>query len=184
MTFSGLVGDTTPLGAITINSANNVTANGVRAASFTQTTGQGTTTLNGGTFTDTTVEALKTTSSTGVSVTAKAITLNDKLTTSGTGAVVLSATANSGGVLTIAAAGDIVANNDVDLTGTGGISTAGDVTTNAASAPVNYHSATTLTGAVAIDTTNAGGVTGSLVRFFSTLDGNQTLGVTAGTTGM
>jgi hypothetical protein len=49
--FTGLVGDTTPLGAMTIVSAANVTTNGVEAASFVQTDGTGTTTLNGATTT-------------------------------------------------------------------------------------------------------------------------------------
>ena len=123
--FSGLVGNTTPLGALLINSANNVTGNGVRAASLVQTTGQGTTTFNGGAFTAGGTEAVRTTAAAGVTVTSKNIALNEKLTTSGAGPMSLLATANGGGTLSVAAAGDIVANGAVNLTATSGISTAG-----------------------------------------------------------
>ncbi len=177
VSFAGLVGNTTPLGAITITSADDVTTNGVRAASFVQTDGSGTTTLNAGTFTDLTVEALKTTAAAGVNIVNGTIVVNAGITTTGGGIVTLNADIAT---LTIIGAGDIVADSTVSLTGATGISTAGNVTTT--SDTVTYVSATTLTGAVAINTTIGGG-TGGTVTFSSTLDGNQTLVITAGATG-
>ena len=186
--FTGLAGNTTPLGAVQINSANGVTTNGVRSVSYAQTTGQGTSTLNGGSFTVAPVvtEAMRTSGAAGISVTAKAIVLNSSVTTTGNGPVALGATANGGGALTIVAAGAITANGSVGLTGTGGIGTAGSVTTNVLGATVTYNSAVTLTGGIAVDTTSGGTyAAGSNIIFANTL-GNvsaQTLGLTAGTTG-
>ena len=158
VTITGLAGDTLPFGAITIVSANNVTTNGVRAASFTQTAGQGLTTLNGGAFTDGGTAALATTDVAGVSIAAKDIAVNDKITAAG-GPVTLNATDNGGGTLTIATGSDITAGGTVDLTATGSIATSGNITT---SAPANIN-VTSITGDVAMadgtvfTTTFAGG---------------------------
>ncbi|QNI78885.1 filamentous hemagglutinin family outer membrane protein [Synechococcus sp. RS9909] len=152
ITFSGLVGDTTPLGAVTIASANDVTVNGLRALSLAQTTGTGTTALNGGTFSSGTDQALGTTGSAGVVINNAAISLADSIDTTSSGVVTLNAT---GGALTIAAAGDINADGTVSLTVTGGINTAGDITTTADN--VSLNSPVTLTGDVAINTGAGGG---------------------------
>ncbi len=175
--FTGVVGGTIRLGAITISSANDVTAAAITAASLTQTIGQGTTTFFG---------AQNYNTATGLNVVTDTITLNQAVATANGGIVTLNAN-NAGvgvgtGALTIAAAGDITSDGAVSLTGANGIITAGDVTTTGD--VVNYNSLTGLTGSVQVDTTNAGGVaTGGTITFASTLDGTEDLGLTAGTTG-
>ena len=168
--FQSVVGGTTRLGAITITSADDVTAPAITAASLLQTSGSGTTTLNGAVNTDAVA---------GVNIVTEGIALNNSITTTNSGIVSLNANTAS---LTIAAAGDITSGGAVNLTGATGISTAGNVTT--AGALVNYNSATSLTGGVLIDTTNAGlSAAGANVTFASTLNGGQSLGITAGTAG-
>ena len=172
ITMSGLVGNTAPLGAILINDAANVTINGVRAASFTQTTGTGTTTINTGNFTADPDQGIGTAGL--VAISNNAIEVNDSINAGTT--VTLNA---QSGAVQIDINGDITAVGDVNLTGYVGISTAGDVTTTGGL--VNYNSSTTLTGPVTVDTTNAG-VTpdGANVQFFSTVDGKNALIVTSG----
>jgi hypothetical protein len=175
--FNGVVGGAggvTRLGAMTIYSANDVTAIDISAASLTQTTGQGTTTFNG-------LQDYNTAA--GLDVVTDTIALNQAVTTANGGIVTLNANYLGGvaaGTLTIAALGDITSDGAVDLTGANGIITAGDVTTTGD--VVNYNSLTGLTGVILVDTT-IGGATGGTITFVSTLDGTQDLGLTAGTTG-
>ncbi|NBS97015.1 MAG: hypothetical protein EBT08_12865, partial [Betaproteobacteria bacterium] len=174
--FTGGVGVTTAqLGAITINSANDVTAAAITAASLTQTTGQGTTTFNG---------AQNYNTATGLNVVTDTIALNQSVTTLGNGIVTLNAN-NLGGVaagtLTIAAAGDITSDGAVNLSGANGISTAGDVTTTGDL--VNYLSATTLTGTILVNTTVTA-IIGAAITFADTLVGPAfDLDLTAGSFG-
>ena len=173
ITLTGAVGGTTPLGAITISSANDVTAAAITASSLAQLTGQGTTTFNG---------AQSYSAVAGLNVVTDTISLQNTVTTNTGGIVTLNADGFGldAGTLTIAAAGDITSEGAVNLTGVQGISTAGDVTTSGD--VVNYVSATTLTGGILVLTTN-GGTTGGTITFGDTLDGAQSLGLTAGTTG-
>ena len=110
ITFTGAVGGTTPLAAITISSADNVTANALTAASLTQTTGQGTTTFNGLQNYDTAA---------GLNVVSETIALNQAVTTTTGGIVTLNADGFGldAGTLTIAAAGDITSAGNVTLIG-------------------------------------------------------------------
>ncbi|MCY2995933.1 MAG: dockerin type I domain-containing protein [Planctomycetota bacterium] len=163
--FDGIVGGITPLGAVSIVSAANVTADlAFSTASFSQSAGSGTTTLTG---------LLTTTAVAGVSLTGKNLVVTGGITTGGTGPV----TIIESGTVSIAGTGDINADGTVSITGAGGISTAGDVTTT--NDNVTFVSATTLTGPVAI--TTAGGN----IAFNSTLNGTTavtgTLSLTAGT---
>ncbi|MBI4292984.1 MAG: hypothetical protein HY661_16045, partial [Betaproteobacteria bacterium] len=112
--FGGLLGDAMRLGAINITNANNVTANGVRAASLVQSDGSGTTTLNSGTFTDAATEALKTNASAGVSITnTGGIAVNGNVSNSAGGDVTLTTTGVSGDII-------IAANTSVVSTGGNG----------------------------------------------------------------
>ncbi|MFM7206593.1 MAG: beta strand repeat-containing protein [Planctomycetaceae bacterium] len=173
VSFSGLVGNVAPLAAITINSATNVTANGIRATSLTQAAGSGTTTLNSGAFTSAPAgtEAVRTSGAAGVSLSGTNLAVNAAIVTANGGPVSFS----ESGTITIAAAGDISADGPVSMKAGGGITTAGDVTTT--NDTVTYSSATTLAGPVAIDT----GAGAGDISFASTLDGGQTLALTAGT---
>ena len=174
VTFAGAVGDApgNAIGTITINSAFNVTAAAIQAASFQQLAGTGATTFNGAQ----TYSALA-----GLNVvTSGTIALNNSVTTiPPTGGNFGNVTLNGAAGLTIAAAGDITSDGAVNLTGGGtGINTAGDITTTAAI--VNFNSATTLDGAVSIDTTNGGSEIGAAILFAGALNGSQGLSLTAG----
>jgi hypothetical protein len=115
LTFNGAVGGLTPLGAITISSANNVTENGgVIATSLTQSAGTGTTTLNG---------TVITSGGAGINLTGVNLVINGGVATSGGGGV----TVNESGTIASAATGDIVAGGAVSMTAGGTVTTAGDV---------------------------------------------------------
>ncbi|MFM9144981.1 MAG: beta strand repeat-containing protein, partial [Phycisphaerales bacterium] len=170
ISLGGAVGGSTPLGAVSIASADDVTfGSSVAATSLVQAAGSGTTTLTG---------AVTTTGGAGVSITNDAVVVHAPITTtSGNGTVTLRAL---NGMLSIAAAGDIASGGTVDLTGSSGISTGGDVTTTGDA--VNFNNAVTLTGAVAISTTS-GSAAGNDVSFDGTVDGPFALVVNAGTGG-
>jgi hypothetical protein len=98
ITFSGAVGGTR-LANLTINSATNVTAVGISAATFSQLSGTGTTTLNG---------AVNTNAIGGVALTGAAFTINSTITTTASGPLAISnsgtLTFNSGGIASISGA--------------------------------------------------------------------------------
>jgi hypothetical protein len=166
ITWTGAVGGTTPLGAITINSARNLTESaGLTAASVSQAAGTGTTTLNG---------AVNTTAAGGVSIVTNAIAVNSEIMTTGTGPVIL----NAGGALTIAAAGTITSDGAVALTGGSGITTAADVTTTGDA--IAFNSATTLSGSVTLNSANGPITLGSTVSGTAG-GGAETLTLNAGT---
>lgn len=165
ITFTGAVG-AVQLGAIQINSAGDVTANSITAASVKQSAGTGSTTFNG---------TVNTNAGAGVSLTTNAINVNAAINTTGGGTVTFA----NAGQLTIAAAGGITADGDVTQTTSGTVSTAGDISTT--SDVVSFAGAVTLAGPVTISTVVSG--TGNNITFGSTLNGGQNLGLTAGTTG-
>jgi hypothetical protein len=109
-----VVGGVTPLGAITINSADNVTAIAITASSLAQLTGQGTTTFNG---------AQNYSAIAGLNVVTDTISLQNTVTTTTGGIVTLNADGFGldAGTLTIAAAGDITSAGNVTLIGNQGI---------------------------------------------------------------
>ncbi|MFM7540900.1 MAG: beta strand repeat-containing protein [Planctomycetota bacterium] len=172
--FSGAVGSGTRLGAITINSADDVTAAAITAASITQATGTGATTLGG---------AIDTNAAAGVSITNETIDLNAGLTTTAAGAVTFNATL---GALTIAQAGDIISDGTVSLTGQGGIVTGGDVITTGDT--VGYNNNVTLAGNVSVATTS-GSASGAAINFSGSVNAdnaaanNRTLTLDSGNTG-
>ncbi len=202
--FDGAVGTTTRLGAVTIASAGTVDLNAAfSAASLTQTTGSGTTTIDAALNTNTAsgvnlstsgaiaVNNTITTSGNGiVSLDSGDITIAASGSIAGGANVDLDASGNilvnstiaadtlvsldATGTLRIAAAGDINAGDAVELAATGGITTAGDITTT--NANITFNSATTLSGAVALNT----GAGGGDIRFAGTLDGAQDLELSAG----
>ena len=129
ITFTGELGTSAiNLGAITINSAKNVSAMAtINAASFTQgavTAGTGTTTFEG---------AQVYSAVAGLNVKTNTITLNNTVDTAGAGVagvVTLNAVGGAGGgILTILAGANISSGGAVSLTGASGISTGGTVST-------------------------------------------------------
>ena len=182
--FDGIVGGTAPLGAVTVTSAANVTADAAfSAASFRQVAGSGTTTFTG---------ALATTATEGIEVDGTNFDFNDtvgltlgNLDVDATGTVRVNGavttldetkglvTISNGGLLTVTGTGDMALAGAFLQDGAGLVSTAGNVTTTADN--ITYTTATTLTGPVALST----GAGAGTIAFLNTLNGNQTLGLTA-----
>ena len=141
ITFTGLVGNTTRTGTISIANAKDVTTHGVRAAGFVQTTGQDTTTLNAGTIAGNATVA-DTNGVSGISITTNTIAIvgSGNLTATGTGGVTLAATVGGGNDLTIAAGTPIVADGAVNLTGNN-LTVNGPITTDTAAGTVTLNAA-------------------------------------------
>jgi hypothetical protein len=149
---------------LNIVSAGNVGAGALTLGAFDQDAGSGTTTFNG---------AVNTNTSAGVVVVNTNLVVNAAVTTTSSGVV----TFTQSGTTVIAAAGDIVADGAVTITSGGGLTTSGDITTTADA--IQFASATTLGGAVALASTNGA------VTFSSTLNGTtsdtEDLTITPGT---
>ncbi|MEQ8426956.1 MAG: filamentous hemagglutinin N-terminal domain-containing protein [Gammaproteobacteria bacterium] len=121
------------LGAVTVNSANNVTATStLEAASFTQIAGTGTTQING--------QMDLTAAGTNTSITTDTIDLNANINTNG-GNVVLSAasgvtldggTIDTTGILNAADTTDDAGTVDIDVTGAGNVALTGNIDTTGA----------------------------------------------------
>jgi filamentous hemagglutinin family protein len=174
ISFSGDVGSITALGAITINSAMNVTTQAVIAASIAQTTGNGTTLFNG---------ALSTSGAAGIVVSNTTITRGAAITTLNGGPLTIT---NNGGLFTSTAAGAILLQGAFTQNGTGAVQLAGSITTT--SDNITFARPITLMGDVVLDT---GVGTGNILisqtiqgAFNLTLDsdgGNTTLSGAVGT---
>ncbi len=163
--LSGAVGSglNQELGAIQVNSANNVTASStVEAASFTQSAGTGTTTLQ-----DTT------TLSGDFDFTGNALTVNAALDSGGSVGV------TNAGTFTTAVAGDIVADTGFTQNGAGSNTLSGDITTT--NSAISFDTAVTLNDAVALDT----GAGAGSISFANTVNSQtaeqNALTLTAGT---
>jgi hypothetical protein len=132
--FTGLVGNTTELGDIIINSATNVTTNGIKVASFEQKAGSGTTTVNLGTFNDVGQQSLYTSATKGIDITTSTISFTGAIQTVNNGNLRLkannalsltqTATANGSGNVNLEAGGLLTIGALVS-TGTGNITLIG-----------------------------------------------------------
>ena len=169
---------TTGNGIVTLN-ANN--AGGAAAGTLTIgasgiINSAGPVTLTGATgLTQSALATITAANNVVMTATTGGLNVNAAVTTTSGGVVTMNAAA---GTLTIGSAGDITSDGAVNLTGVNGISTAGDVTTTGD--VVNYLSATTLTGGVAVDTTT-GAPAGEAITFSSYVAGNKNLTLSAGT---
>jgi filamentous hemagglutinin family protein len=133
--FTGAVGGTR-LGALTINSASNVTFDAVNVNSLTQSAGSGTTTFNG---------ALSTFAASGVSLTGNTFTFNDTVTTTNYGTMMV----NNSGLLTLASAADLTLDGTFIQGGGGAVSLGADITTT--NKNIVIAGAATLTGPVVLN---------------------------------
>ncbi|MDO8953770.1 MAG: hypothetical protein Q7V63_02875 [Gammaproteobacteria bacterium] len=166
VTFTGAVGGTTPLGAITIISARNVLESaGLTATSLTQTTGTGTTTLTGAVTTSGAAPA-------GISLTNTVIAATGALATTAGGNVMLNATAGNVSVGSIASSGALA------MTATGAITeavgstiTVVGLTTLTAAGNITLDSATNDFGVQAVNN----GVTPNLAGTVTATGANITL---------
>jgi hypothetical protein len=172
--FTGIVGGGTPLNTITIQSATDVTAAAVSAASILQVAGSGTTTFNG---------AVNTSGAAGIDLNGTIFTFNNTVTTAAGGPV----TITNAGLLTVSDVNGAADTGTFDFTldgaftqdGGGAVSIAGDISTT--DDGIAFSGAVTLTGNVALSTgAGAGNVAFSLTLTGQTA-GAQTLSVNAGT---
>lgn len=161
--FDGVVGGTTALGAVTISSAQDLTLLAFTAASITQTTGTGITTLNG---------AVTTSGASGISISSDSIVRGAAITTTGTGPLTLAIA--SGGSLTSTAAGAISLDGAFSQSGTGAVLLSGNITTT--NDAISFSGPITLSGPVSLD---SGAGLGNIT--FTTADGANDLTLAAGT---
>src|SRR5581483_3590057 len=150
----------TPLGALTISTAGDVTAQAVTASSLIQSAGSGTTLFNG----DVTTSGVS-----GINLTGTAFTFLGNVTTSGGGAITLA----NAGLLTTSAGEMISSNGGFSQTGVGAVSLGSNVSTN--NSALSFAGAITLTANVIL---NSGTSNGDIT--VATVDGNFNLTFTAG----
>jgi len=166
--FTGPVGSTR-LGDISITLAHDVTASdSIRAGSFVQTDGTGTTTFVG-------TQNYGAVAGLGLRVKNDTIVVNNTITTTLLGVVTLNADTTT---LTISDAGNIFSAGAVTLTGATGIFTGGDVTTTGVQ-NVTYIGDTTLTDG-GISVTTGGGNIQFTNELEATTAGVDALTLTAG----
>jgi hypothetical protein len=154
-------------GALRILQAGGVTVGSLlQAASLTQSAGSGTTDFQG---------AVQTSGAAGIQITAANVTSEQPLTTTGGGGV----TVNNSGLLT---AGTITLSGAWLQQGSGGVALKGTLAT--AGKTITFHGPLTLSGDVALDSTNSGGSAGGgSIHLFSTVGGANQLSLNAGTGG-
>ncbi|MBF0110838.1 MAG: hypothetical protein HQL76_16855, partial [Magnetococcales bacterium] len=164
--FTGAVGSTKSLGAITIVSAADVTTSStLNIASLTQTAGSGTTTFGG---------AVTSSAATGLDLTGTAFTINGSITTASSGTLKV----NNSGLLTINSGINLNLDGSFTQTGAGAVAIGGNITTS--NDDISFAKAVTLTANTELST---GSGTGT-ITFNTTLDGtsgSETLKLTAGT---
>ncbi len=157
--FNETVGGITPLGAISIASAHNVSIGELHALSLTQSQGTGETLLNG-----------PVTCSGGIRLTGTKQMVNGVLSTSEFGSIVL----ENADTLTITSNGRIFSADAFVQTGVGQVNLAGQISANR---KISFAAPTTLFG----DTTlSASSEHFQNMVFGNTLDGDHSLTVTAG----
>ena len=156
ITLSGAVGGTTPLGALTIATAANVTfSNAIIVSTLTQSAGTGTTTFNGP------LTIVSDVNLTGTNFTFQAPILSAN-----------NVTIDNTGILTISSAGFMSLGGNFLQSGVGLVQTAGTITTVGGN--IEFDSGVTLIGNVFL---NTGGSIGN-ITFLSTVDGAHGLNLT------
>ncbi|MFA6501721.1 MAG: filamentous hemagglutinin N-terminal domain-containing protein, partial [Parachlamydiales bacterium] len=162
--LSGAVGSITPIGALNVSSSGDLTTQGIKAASITQTSSSGTTTFNG---------ALITSGVAGISINTNSVVRKAAITTTGAGP--LSVTISNAGTLTSTAAGDINLTGAFTQNGLGAVSLAGNI--NTTNANISFSGPITLTGNTSLNTgTGAGNI-----NLSQTIDGTFNLSLDSGT---
>jgi len=142
--FNSNVGSLTPLGALSIAGASNVTTQGIQSESFSQTLGSGTTTFNGPVITS---------GAAGISVMTNTIVRGGAITTTGGGPL----TITNAGPFTSTAAGAMTLEGAFTQNGTGPVSLGGSIRTSFAD--ITFFSPITLAAATSMDTgSNSGDI--------------------------
>lgn len=134
--FSGSLGSTTPLGALTVNSVQNITYPLVNAASIVQTASTGTTTITG---------PISTSALLGIAISGGVINQNGTITTLNGGPIAFTNT----GILTIGIGVNTVATGSYTQSGGGSVSLGGSIT--AVNNPISMVGPIALTADVTLD---------------------------------
>ncbi len=161
VTFSGLVGNVTPLTSLTIGAGENVTISSeMIVGSFAQASGTGTTTISGGMDTN----------AGGISIETANISISGGVTTTNNAPLIF----NNLGTLTINGA-VFELDGAFEQIGSGGILASGNIQTT--DDIVSFNGALTLTGNLSVNTVSS---SGAAVTFGSTVDGPYDLDLAAG----
>ncbi|MBS0653704.1 MAG: hypothetical protein JSR39_09325, partial [Verrucomicrobia bacterium] len=158
------VGSSTRIGAMTINSANDVTTQSINAASITQLAGTGTTTFNG---------ALNTNTSSGISISTNSVVRGAAITTTNSGPCAISI--SNTGTLTSTAAGLITVSGPFTQSGTGAVAFGGTI--NTTNANISFAGPITLSSDAVLNT----GISAGNTTLSSTVQGAHALRISAGT---
>jgi hypothetical protein len=163
VTLNSALGSSTSLGAITIATAANVTAQAITATSITQSSGSGTSTFNG---------AITTSGSAGINLTGTNIVRGAAWTANGAGGITI---ANSGS-FTSTAPGVIQSVGAFQQTNASGpVSISGSILAN--NAAISFAGPITLAGAATFNSGNGAGN----ISLSNSVNGAQTLTLSAGT---
>ncbi|GAB5411007.1 MAG: hypothetical protein ChlgKO_01210 [Chlamydiales bacterium] len=162
ITFSGPVGLFTPMKALTIVSANDVTTSSIITNTLTQSAGTGTTTLGG---------AITTTGTGGISLTGTNFVRGASWNASGTGEIRI----DNSATFTSNAAGTLFSGGKFAQVGSGIVNLAGAVKTQ--NSALSFAGPITLTGDTLLSTDLLGGA----ITLASSVDGNFNLTLNAGT---
>lgn len=158
---SGAIGGTTPLGAITVSNANNVTAGAISASSFNQAAGTGTTTLNG---------AVTLSGALGFIFTGNNLSVNNSISTELSGP----ATISLSGTFALGSSGALSLDGPFTQSGTGMTQSTGSITTT--NDLIQFNGVLVLTGNTTLST---GSGSGNIV-FGNRVSGPGGLTLTAG----
>jgi hypothetical protein len=156
ISFQAGVGSGTRLSTVTVTSANDVTFNGLKATTFVQGLGSGTTTLNGITNTN---------AAGGIQIKTSGITLNNTVTTTNNGPIILT----NAGLLTVAATCTV--SGAFTQNGLGTSSVSGSVTSGG---QIFFKEGVVVSGSPALTAFS------QLITLSSTLDGPGNLSLNSG----
>jgi filamentous hemagglutinin family protein len=137
ITFGGDAGSVTPLGNLTINSAENVQTKAITANSITQSAGTGTTAFKG---------AVTTNAAGGINLTGTNFALDNPVKTLNNGTFKV----NNSGELNIATAANLLLDGEFTQSGTGQVNIASNITTT--NDNISFNSPVTLTNDVSFNT--------------------------------
>ena len=158
--LNGAVGSTTPLGALTFSSGNNVTTGAITAASVTSTSLSGTASFNG---------TVTTSGSSGISLTGTSFNLGN-VTTTNSGPM----TIDNSGPMTIGNGTSLTIDGAFAQTGTGTVTLGEAIVT--ANETISFAAPITLIANSSLNTEGSGDIT-----LLQSLDGAYTLSLAAGT---
>ena len=154
ITLTGAVGGTTPLGTLTLSSANNANANAITVGVLAQNSGTGTTTFNG---------VINTSNALGINLTGSAFTFNNTVTTTMGGALQI----NNSGLLSMPNGATLTLSGPFSQTGSGAVQIGNTITSGD---EILFTGGVSLTHATSLSTAAAN----QTIEFMSSIDSVST----------